>query len=59
MHQQQNPTLEHYTYYKARDLKTTVVALQGLQLNTENCPLNAIRAKYRQDKVLLCVIIQS
>ncbi|OIS99540.1 PREDICTED: cyclin-A2-4 [Nicotiana attenuata] len=45
-----NPTLEHYTYYKARDLKTTVVALQGLQLNTENCPLNAIRAKYRQDK---------
>ncbi|XP_016437663.1 cyclin-A2-3-like [Nicotiana tabacum] len=45
-----NSTLEYYTYYKARDLKTIVLALQGLQLNTENCPLNAIRAKYRQDK---------
>ncbi|PHU24399.1 Cyclin-A2-1 [Capsicum chinense] len=45
-----SPTLEHYTYYKAQDLKTTVLALQGLQLNTSNCLLNAIRAKYRQDK---------
>ncbi|XP_059303261.1 cyclin-A2-4-like isoform X1 [Lycium ferocissimum] len=45
-----SPTLEHYTYYKAQDLKTIVFVLQDLQLNTKNCPLNAIRAKYRQDK---------
>ncbi|KAF8407004.1 hypothetical protein HHK36_006126 [Tetracentron sinense] len=46
-----NPTLEHYTSYKASDLKTTVLALQDLQLNTNDCPLNAIREKYRQHKV--------
>ncbi|KAJ8535939.1 hypothetical protein K7X08_034340 [Anisodus acutangulus] len=45
-----SPTLEHYTNYKARDLITTVLTLQGLQLNTNNCPLNAIRAKYQQEK---------
>ncbi|KAI8018460.1 Cyclin-A2-4 [Camellia lanceoleosa] len=45
-----NATLEHYTSYKASDLKTTVLELQGLQLNANGCPLNAIRAKYRQDK---------
>ncbi|GFY97011.1 similar to CYCLIN A2;3 [Actinidia rufa] len=45
-----NATLEHYTNYKASDLKTPVHALQGLQLNTNGCPLNVIRAKYRQDK---------
>lgn len=45
-----SPTLEHFTDYKAQDLKTTVLALQGLQLNTDKCLLNAIRAKYRQDK---------
>ncbi|GLU22157.1 hypothetical protein SLE2022_382530 [Rubroshorea leprosula] len=45
-----NPTLEHYTAYKASDLKTTVLALQNLQLNTDGCPLNAIRMKYRQEK---------
>ncbi|XP_055828962.1 cyclin-A2-1 isoform X2 [Solanum dulcamara] len=45
-----SPTLEHYTNYKAQDLKSTVLALQDLQLNTNNCLLNAIRAKYRQDK---------
>ncbi|XP_059643771.1 cyclin-A2-4-like isoform X2 [Cornus florida] len=43
-------TLEHYTNYKPSDLKTTVLALQDLQLNTNGCPLNAIRAKYRQEK---------
>ncbi|THG22778.1 hypothetical protein TEA_024703 [Camellia sinensis var. sinensis] len=46
-----NATLEHYTNYKASDLKIAVIALQGLQLNTNDCPLNAIRAKYRQDKI--------
>lgn len=45
-----NATLEHYTNYKASDLKTAVHALQGLQLNSDGCPLNAIRSKYRQDK---------
>ncbi|KAG6782217.1 hypothetical protein POTOM_011611 [Populus tomentosa] len=46
-----SPTLEHYTSYKASDLRTTVLALQGLQLNTRGCPLNAIRMKYRQPKL--------
>ncbi|KAK6912123.1 Cyclin, C-terminal domain, partial [Dillenia turbinata] len=45
-----NTTLQYYTMYKASDLKTTVLALQDLQLNTKGCPLNAIRMKYRQDK---------
>ncbi|KAL9304486.1 hypothetical protein ACSQ67_021749 [Phaseolus vulgaris] len=45
-----NPTLQHYASYKASDLKTTVLALQDLQLNTDDCPLTAIRTKYRQDK---------
>ena len=47
----QNPTLEHYTSYTTSDLKTTVLALQDLQLNTTGCPLSAIRMKYRQQKV--------
>ncbi|KAI3707177.1 hypothetical protein L6452_25469 [Arctium lappa] len=42
-----NPTLEHYTNYKASDLKATVLALQDLQLN-DAAPLRAIRQKYRQ-----------
>ncbi|KAL4281392.1 hypothetical protein GQ457_03G045460 [Hibiscus cannabinus] len=45
-----NPTLEHYTSYKASELKTTVLALEDLQLNTNGCSLNAIREKYRQQK---------
>ncbi|KAL6985349.1 hypothetical protein U1Q18_018725 [Sarracenia purpurea var. burkii] len=45
-----NPTLEHYTSYTTSDLKGTVLALQDLQLNTNGCPLNAIREKYRQQK---------
>ncbi|KAG1334051.1 putative Cyclin-A2-1 [Cocos nucifera] len=45
-----NLTLEHYTSYKASDLKATVLALQELQMNFKNCPLNAIREKYRQQK---------
>ncbi|KAK7349165.1 hypothetical protein VNO77_06312 [Canavalia gladiata] len=45
-----NPTLQHYACYKASDLKATVLALQHLQLNTDACPLTAIRTKYRQDK---------
>ncbi|KAF5204856.1 Cyclin-a2-1 [Thalictrum thalictroides] len=45
-----NATLEHYTSYKASDLKCTVSALQDLQKNTSGSPLNAIRDKYRQEK---------
>ncbi|CAH8356193.1 unnamed protein product [Eruca vesicaria subsp. sativa] len=45
-----NPTLEHYTTYKASDLKACVQGLQELQLNTKGCPLNSIRMKYKQDK---------
>ncbi|XP_010532139.1 PREDICTED: cyclin-A2-4-like isoform X2 [Tarenaya hassleriana] len=45
-----NLTLEHYTTYKASDLKESVFALQELQLNTKVCPLNATRMKYRQEK---------
>ncbi|XWS27164.1 hypothetical protein CRYUN_Cryun26dG0091600 [Craigia yunnanensis] len=45
-----NPILEHYTNYKASELKTTVLALEDLQLNTNGCSLNAIREKYRQQK---------
>ncbi|GAV60974.1 Cyclin_N domain-containing protein/Cyclin_C domain-containing protein [Cephalotus follicularis] len=45
-----NTTLEHYSSYKASDLKSTVSALQDLQLNTAGCPLNAIRMKYKQQK---------
>uniref|UniRef100_A0A7C9A813 Cyclin C-terminal domain-containing protein n=2 Tax=Opuntia streptacantha TaxID=393608 RepID=A0A7C9A813_OPUST len=45
-----NPTLEHYSCYKAADLKTTVIAMQDLQLNNGGCQLNAIREKYRNQK---------
>ncbi|CAN0877675.1 CYCA2-2 [Linum grandiflorum] len=45
-----NPTLEHYTNYKAPELKSTVLALEDLQLNVTSCPLNAIREKYRHQK---------
>ncbi|XP_020400693.1 cyclin-A2 isoform X5 [Zea mays] len=45
-----NPTLEHYTSYKSFDIRTCVRALQELQHNTSNCPLNAIREKYGQQK---------
>ncbi|KAL2517628.1 Cyclin-A2-2 [Abeliophyllum distichum] len=45
-----NPTLEHYTNYKASEMKTTVLTLQDLQLNTHECKLPAIREKYKQSK---------
>ncbi|XP_039051273.1 cyclin-A2-1-like [Hibiscus syriacus] len=53
-----NPTLEHYTSYKASDLKTTVLALEELQLNTNGCSLNSIRDKYNQQK-FKCVATMS
>ncbi|CAI0444584.1 unnamed protein product [Linum tenue] len=46
-----NPTLEHYTNYRAPELRSTVLALEDLQLNISRCPLNAIREKYRLQKV--------
>ncbi|CAH8252434.1 unnamed protein product [Arabidopsis lyrata] len=54
-----NPTLEHYTTYKASDLKASVHALQDLQLNTKGCPLTAIRMKYRQEKFKSVAILTS
>uniref|UniRef100_A0A0E0BT23 Cyclin-like domain-containing protein n=2 Tax=Oryza TaxID=4527 RepID=A0A0E0BT23_9ORYZ len=45
-----NHTLEHYTSYKSSDIQICVCALRELQHNTSNCPLNAIREKYRQQK---------
>ncbi|CAI8611868.1 unnamed protein product [Vicia faba] len=45
-----NPTLEHYASYKASDLKASVLALQDLQLNSNDCPLTSIRTKYTQDR---------
>ncbi|AAF71982.1 Putative cyclin [Arabidopsis thaliana] len=53
-----NPTLEHYTTYKASDLKASVHALQDLQLNTKGCPLSAIRMKYRQEKTYYGFAVQ-
>ncbi|KAK9076126.1 hypothetical protein SSX86_004459 [Deinandra increscens subsp. villosa] len=44
-----NATLEHYTRYKAAELRVTVLALQDLQLNNTS-PLHAIRQKYKQQK---------
>jgi cyclin A len=54
-----NPTLEHYTTYKASDLKASVHALQDLQLNTKGCSLNSIRMKYRQDKFKSVAVFSS
>ncbi|WJX09869.1 hypothetical protein P8452_00657 [Trifolium repens] len=45
-----NPTLEHYTNYKASELKTTVLALLDLQLNTKGCCLAGVHDKYNQQK---------
>ncbi|KAI4329290.1 hypothetical protein L6164_021573 [Bauhinia variegata] len=45
-----NSTLEHYARYKASDLKTAVLALQDLHLNSNGCPLRAICTKYSEDK---------
>ncbi|KAH1212979.1 Cyclin-A2-2 [Glycine max] len=45
-----NSTMEHYTNYKVSELKTTVLALADLQLDTKGCSLNAIREKYKQQK---------
>ncbi|CAL0305702.1 unnamed protein product [Lupinus luteus] len=48
-----NPTLEHYTNYKVSELKPVVLALEDLQRTTKGCPLNAVREKYKQQKVSL------
>ncbi|KAJ0985619.1 hypothetical protein J5N97_003975 [Dioscorea zingiberensis] len=45
-----NPTLEHYTSYRASDLKAVILAMQDLQMNLRNCPLNSVREKYKQQK---------
>ncbi|KAL3650868.1 hypothetical protein CASFOL_007271 [Castilleja foliolosa] len=45
-----NPTLEYYTRHKTSELKSAVLELQNLQLNTNAYTLNAIREKYKQSK---------
>lgn len=47
----QDPTLQHYTGYKASELRDCVIGIHELQCNTKNCTLPAIREKYRQHKV--------
>lgn len=52
----QNPTLEHYTNYKALELKTVVFEIHRMQMDTKedhptNLSLKAIREKYSQQKV--------
>ncbi|KAF2618815.1 hypothetical protein F2Q68_00040803 [Brassica cretica] len=54
-----NPTLEHYTTYKASDLKASVYALQDLQLNTKGCPLSAVRMKYKQEEFKFVAVLTS
>lgn len=43
-------TLQHYSGYKASELKECVKAVHELQCNMKNCTLPAIREKYRQHK---------
>ncbi|KAH0448242.1 hypothetical protein IEQ34_022042 [Dendrobium chrysotoxum] len=45
-----NCTLEHYTSYKALDLKSVVLQMHYLQQNSCNSPLSAVRDKYIQEK---------
>lgn len=45
-----NSTLQHYSGYKASELKECVKAVHELQCNMKNCTLPAIREKYRQHK---------
>ncbi|XP_009134345.1 cyclin-A2-4 [Brassica rapa] len=54
-----NPTLEHYTTFKASDLKASVHALQDLQLNTKGCTLTSIRLKYKQEKLKSVAVLSS
>ncbi|CAN8305089.1 unnamed protein product [Cochlearia groenlandica] len=54
-----NPTLEHYTTYKASELKASVIALQELQLNNNGCSLNVIRIKYKQEKFKSVAVLRS
>lgn len=45
-----NPTLEHYTGYKASQLKECVMAIYNVQINRKASTLVAIREKYQQHK---------
>ncbi|CAF1702599.1 hypothetical protein Bca4012_003276 [Brassica carinata] len=54
-----NPTLEHYTTFKASDLKASVHALQDLQLNIKGCSLASIRMKYKQEKFKSLAVLSS
>lgn len=43
--------MQHYTRYEVAELKSAVLAMEDLQLNTSNCTLAATREKYNQPKV--------
>lgn len=45
-----NPTLAHYTGYKASQLKECVMAIYNVQMNRKGSTLVAIREKYQQHK---------
>lgn len=45
-----NPTLAHYTGYKASQLKDCVMAIYNVQMNRKGSTLVAIREKYQQHK---------
>lgn len=45
-----DPTLQHYSSYKASDLKEVVVALHDLQINCGSSTPNAIWEKYNQQQ---------
>lgn len=53
LHQPNQPwnlALEHYTNYNVSKLRTSVLALEDLRLNSTGCPLKAVFQKYRQQK---------
>ncbi|ESQ41084.1 hypothetical protein EUTSA_v10013593mg [Eutrema salsugineum] len=54
-----NPTLQHYTRYEVAELKTAVLAIEDLQLNTSGCTLTATREKYNQPKFMSVAKLKS
>ncbi|KAL6533879.1 hypothetical protein OROHE_013712 [Orobanche hederae] len=45
-----NPTLEYYTRHRTSELKSAILELHDLQLNTRGYPFRVIREKYKQSK---------
>ena len=53
----QNSTLQHYTQYKAMELRGCVKDLQRLCSTAHGSTLPAVREKYSQHKVSCCVYL--